>query len=137
MRLGYAVAVLMLCVAPAAALAASSVHAKPTVELCLRAWNAPANASDRVRLAAAGLTSASLHTGVVGKDIVRGGKLRAQSSVPACLILLIRTATLQQVTGVWSRGTVSKWQFADPIRLGPVRPPANVRVTPDGRISLL
>ena len=126
----------MLCAVPAGAVAAIGAQPKPTVELCLRAWNAPANASGRMRLATTGLTSASLHTGIVGKDVVQNGKLRTRSSQRACLLLLIGPTTLQQVTGVWSRGTVSSWRFTEAIRLGPVRPPANVRVRRDGRISL-
>jgi hypothetical protein len=130
----------ILALLVAALVGAAGVQAapqrRPTVERCLRAWNAPENLANRHRLAAAGYSSASLRPGVVGTDTFAIGRPSTSTSSQACLLTLIRRGSEQIVTGRWVGGRVTTWRYVHRIQVTRVVARANVRVRPDGRISL-
>jgi hypothetical protein len=112
--------------------------ARPTVGTCLRAWNAPANATGRAHVVALGSVGASLRPGSAGTDSwTKDGRARS-TQFQACLLTLTRPGSERTVTGRWSGAAVVRWTFGPSI-IGTTSgaPPANVRMRVDGRLSLI
>jgi hypothetical protein len=118
----------------ATAFAASTT--RPTVARCVAAWNAASNAQDRQRVVALDVRSASMRTGTAGVDTWSKGGGATSTTSQACLLTLVQHTTVLFVAGLWSGSTVSAWRFGHSIPTTHVMPPANVRVRPDGRLSL-
>jgi len=137
MRRSGVAAALLLSVGAVGVGGAFAAQSRPTVRLCLRAWNSPLNAAARQRLAATGAWSASLRPGIAGTDTWRGTQPAGQTRSPACILFLTRQATERTITGPWAGDRVTSWRFGATIHLAGAGAPANVRIRRDGRISLL
>jgi hypothetical protein len=109
----------------------------PTDRGCLIAWNAPANAANRHRLAGTRLaTGLSLRPGVVGRDTWTQGATPTHTSTPACLLTVGASGGARIVIGAWRDGRVASWSWSRGIATGgPVV--ANVRRLADGRVTKL
>jgi hypothetical protein len=68
-------------------------------------------------------------------DVWRSGGKSRHSSSQACVLTLVRSGRLQQVTGRWSNGHVEAWTFSRVLRIGAPASRANVRLLADGRVT--
>ena len=108
----------------------------PTVGLCERAWNAPVNSANRLRLIALAPVVASLRPGSTFTDTWKKGGKTSSTQSDACLLMLTQPGGERVVTGVWSKGVVLRWKFGPVIKSSFPTPPPNVRIRADGRLSL-
>ncbi|MHB8469638.1 MAG: hypothetical protein ACYDCH_07785 [Gaiellaceae bacterium] len=79
---------------------------------------------------------ASLEPGSVVTDRVSKNGATKSTQSQACLLTIASGRELRSAVGLWSRGRVVRRRFLPAIRSKFPGPPQNVRIRPDGRISL-
>ncbi|RDI74494.1 hypothetical protein Gocc_1383 [Gaiella occulta] len=100
------------------------------------AWNAPANAAFRSRVAASGpWSSATLHPGTISAVVWEQGSSARQTTAQACLMTLAGPARSRLVVGNWLRGRVARWSFAGAVSADKAPGGSNVKLLADGRVT--